>query len=564
MKLPLPLAIPMMLSLLLSPSPRAQSAGLPQQKCTIAGTVIDAVTEQPLKGAEVRLRGIPSASAPASQAPSPSVSANTDASGRFSFEGLSAGRYFVLASHDGYVNNNRAYADLRGKLLLLSPGQHLSDIVVRLLPNGTIAGHVTNEMGKPLRGVSVEAMKSSYPRGRRELHSVASAPTNDAGEYRIAALVPGRYYIRAKPPGSLKAKPESDKAYVPLYYPAANDQSRSVALVLRAGEDLAGIDMNLASVHTVHIRGRVINARTSVPSKEAEVTLLSDQGQTVFSPGRTFSAGGEANFDFQGIPPGSYILVAQQPSNPKEPKTMWGRTSIEVGDTNLDHVEVGVGPGVDVSGRIRLEGDAVPDPSNDRSKDLSNMVGILESQEASSLAGLTPDIDNASVKPDGTFLFREVPEGSYRITFHPMPPGFYLKSSGAADMLESGITVSRGHSPPPLDLVLSTGAGRMDGTVESDEQPAPGASVVLVPDGKGRGQPNYYRQSVTDQLGRFAMRNIVPGDYTLFAWEQIDRGAYFDPEFLGQYEDRGKAVHVEESGHVNVKLEVIPAAETVP
>jgi hypothetical protein len=60
------------------------------------------------------------------------------------------------------------------------------------------------------------------------------------------------------------------------------------------------------------------------------------------------------------------------------------------------------------------------------------------------------------------------------------------------------------------------------------------------------------------------MRNVVPGDYTLFAWEQIERGAYFDREFLGRYEDRGKAVHVGEGGHVSVKLEVISAAETTP
>ena len=60
------------------------------------------------------------------------------------------------------------------------------------------------------------------------------------------------------------------------------------------------------------------------------------------------------------------------------------------------------------------------------------------------------------------------------------------------------------------------------------------------------------------------MRNIVPGDYTLFAWEQIDRGAYFDPEFLAQYEDRGRAIHVEEGGQISAKLELIRAAETVP
>ena len=55
----------------------------------------------------------------------------------------------------------------------------------------------------------------------------------------------------------------------------------------------------------------------------------------------------------------------------------------------------------------------------------------------------------------------------------------------------------------------------------SDDKPFPGASVVLVPEGKRSALPNYYRQAVTDQLGRFALRNIVPGDYTLFAWERI-------------------------------------------
>jgi hypothetical protein len=317
--------------------------------------------------------------------------------------------------------------------------------------------------------------------------------------------------------------------------------------------------MNLLPVHTVHIRGRVINARTSLPSKEAEVTLLSDQGETIFLPGKNFSAGGQANFEFQGVPPGSYVLVAQQPSNPQERKTMWGRTFVEVGDTTLEHVEVLVGPGVDVSGRIRIEGKTA-----DIGNNFSNVTAVLESQEASSLAGLTPDIDNASVKPDGTFIFREVPEGNYRINFFPAPAGYYFKSSGATDVLETGLTVGQGHSPPALELVLSPGPGRIDGTVLNDDQASPGASVVLVPDGKRRTQPNNYRQAVADQLGRFAMRNVVPGDYTLLAWEQIERGAYTDPDFLGQYEDRGKAIHVDESGHVSVQLDVIPAAETVP
>ena len=60
------------------------------------------------------------------------------------------------------------------------------------------------------------------------------------------------------------------------------------------------------------------------------------------------------------------------------------------------------------------------------------------------------------------------------------------------------------------------------------------------------------------------MRNVIPGDYTLFAWERIENTAYMDPDFLGRYEDQGKAVHVEEDGHVTLQLDVIPDAEIVP
>ena len=552
MKLHFLLAI--VFSALSAPGVRAQNAGMPQEKCTIAGTVVDAASQRPLKGADVRLRGIPGDSTDA-QVSQP-TSKSTDANGHFLFEDVTAGRYIILVSREGYVSNRRENLRARGELLSLAPGQHVGDIVVRLLPDAAIAGHITNEAGKPLRGVAVQALKSSYPRGRRELHDAARAASNDAGEYRITDLTPGKYYIRAKPPASLKPKPGSDKFYVPIYYPAANDQARSVALVLRPGEELAGIDMNLAPVHTVHIRGQVINARTSFPSKEAEVTLLSDQGETIFSPGQNFSAHGQANFDFKGVPPGSYVLVAQQPSNPQEPKTMWGRTAVEVKDTDLEHVDIVVGPGVDVSGHIRMEGDT----AQDHSKDISNMTGILQLAEATSLANLTPDIDNATVKADGTFIFREIPEGNYRINFFPMPPGFYLKSSGAADVLEAGVTVGLGHSPPPIELVLSSGAGEVDGTVQSDKQPVPDASVVLIPDG---GQLSAYRQAITDHLGRFALRSVPPGDYTLFAWEHIDRGAYYDPEFLGQYEALGKSVHMEEGVHVSVQLDLISTAETV-
>jgi hypothetical protein len=546
-------AISILIFLIFAVPASSQSGGVSADKCAMEGTVVDAVSGQPLRAAQVRLRGLPGANPGAivSQA----LTTVTDASGKFAFAGLAAGRYFLLASHDGYVNDG-VNPGSRGDLLTVGPGACATDVVLRLLPGGVVAGHVTNESAKPLRGVAVQAMRSEYSHGRRELRDAGHTATNEAGEYRIAGLPAGRYYIRAQVPGSLAPKAGSDRAYVPQFYPAATAHAHAVALPLHAGGELAGIDLNFVPVHTVRIRGRVVDARTSLPVKEAEITLLSDEGETTFAEGKDFSVGGQASFEFAGVPAGSYVVVAQEAGDTLHGKTMWGRTSVEVGDKDLDHVEIAVGPGADVSGHIRVESKA--------SVELKGIMGMLESQEPSALASLMPDFDNASVQSDGSFIFREVPEGNYRINFSPLPSGFYLKSGSSEDALQATISVGRGHASAAPELILSAGAGQVDGTVMNGDQAFPSALVVLVPDGRRRDQPSNYRQSVAGTQGRFVMRNVAPGDYTIFAWEHVERGAYMDPDFLGEYEDRGKAVHVEEGGHASAQIDLIPASETGP
>jgi hypothetical protein len=51
----------------------------------------------------------------------------------------------------------------------------------------------------------------------------------------------------------------------------------------------------------------------------------------------------------------------------------------------------------------------------------------------------------------------------------------------------------------------------------------------------------------------------VPGDYVLFAWQDIERGQYLDPDFIQQYEDIGKPIHVEEGGStIAAQLQLAP------
>jgi hypothetical protein len=94
--------------------------------------------------------------------------------------------------------------------------------------------------------------------------------------------------------------------------------------------------------------------------------------------------------------------------------------------------------------------------------------------------------------------------------------------------------------------------------------PAADAVVVAVPEPRFRSHPDRYRKALTDQHGHFTLRGLPPGDYTLFAWESVDGEAYYDVQFLRNYEGQGKTLHVNQGDHASIQLKAIPAAEDEP
>jgi hypothetical protein len=162
-------------------------------------------------------------------------------------------------------------------------------------------------------------------------------------------------------------------------------------------------------------------------------------------------------------------------------------------------------------------------------------------------------------------------------------PDWFLKSVAAAGAVaDSGFSVSGGATT--LDLVASANGAMVEGVatnqdgaeqdgaeqdrpeqdrVEKDE-PVADAVVVAVPEARFRNYSDRYRKAVTDQSGRFTLRGLPPGDYTLFAWESVDGEAYFNPEFLKSCEGQGKALHVNEGDHARVQLKAIPPREDQP
>jgi hypothetical protein len=160
------------------------------------------------------------------------------------------------------------------------------------------------------------------------------------------------------------------------------------------------------------------------------------------------------------------------------------------------------------------------------------------------------------LQTDGSFTLRDVVEGEYRLALSPLPDGYYMKSS--RDTGDVVVLVSHGHAAP-VEVRLSPGAGRISGTVYKDkdnQQAAPSAAIVLIPDAARRSNSEYYRIANADRSGNFVLGSISPGDYSLLALEEVERGAYMDPDFLQRYEAAAKPIHVEEGGSLNLQLQL--------
>ena len=133
---------------------------------------------------------------------------------------------------------------------------------------------------------------------------------------------------------------------------------------------------------------------------------------------------------------------------------------------------------------------------------------------------------------------------------------------GGSEILDETIEVIGGPEGA-LDILLSANAGRIDGTATNrDGEVLAGTRVVLIPDSPSRDQTRLYKTASINQYGKFTIRGITPGDYTLLAWENVDRFEYYNPDFVLRFESRGERVRVEEGILLNVNVQIIPAAET--
>jgi hypothetical protein len=232
---------------------------------------------------------------------------------------------------------------------------------------------------------------------------------------------------------------------------------------------------------------------------------------------------------------------------------MTARLPLEVGASDVQNVSLILSPGFTLTGRLAIEGQS----SNGNNQNAARMRVMLRPDSAGQIAGGAPA---SPVQPDGTFTLDNIGRDDYRLTVTGMPRNAYVKMAryGATDVMSEGLRLDRAPTGP-LEILVSMNTGIADGIVQNEKlAPAANVTVVFVPDPTRRHRLDLYRTTSTDAAGRFHVEGVPPGDYRVFAWEDVELGSWQDPEFIRQFEDRGKSMQINEGSTSNIELRVIP------
>jgi len=560
---------------------------------SVEGTVSNLITGDVISKATLDLQSITD--------PTVRYPAVTSIDGRFIFRNVKAGRYSLTASRTGFVRSQYGQRgpNSNATTVAVGVGQRVQEIRVGMIPSGAISGRLLDRGGEPVPDAQIHAWKVSYRDGWRVLVPVDSQASNDLGEYRLFGLPPGQYYVSAQPeprdyirspayealgppiPGAVvtsfsagqsgaimdpsTANRTAGKDYAPVYFGGTTDQFTAAPIQLPAGSDLRGMDIVIERQPMAGLTASLVDATSGQPLQGRLVatpigpntafTTLSTvnvTGGKIVLANTTSTFGNNGIFQTPPLPRGNYLLTAFFDA---QDRRLSGQASLDANganaanDASTANIRIALAPVPDVSGQVVIEGR----PEGATDPDLARMRVGLRSTVSTAL-----DVPQQALTATGTFTLGKIAAGDYVVSVSPGIEKGYVKSirAGNTDILNDGLRA--GSTTSEIRIVIGTNPGAVSG-IARDENGAPlsNVTVVLLPDEYHRNRIDLYRNVSTDDAGRYSFDRVPPGDYRIFAWEDVEKELWRDPSFMRLHENRGKGVSVGEGSPVKADLDVI-------
>jgi len=484
-----------------------------------------------------------------------SVSAATDAEGKFRAENLDPGVYNAGVYVPGYTRVREPGVE-RGEPLYYRPGEN---VTITMTKGGVITGTVRNANGDPIVGAPIRAVFVRQPDGRtpRNPPSFFYGPpraSDDRGVYRIFGLEPGSYVVSVGGGGNDQfGGPFSPFAgEMPTYHPSTT-RDGAVEVVVQTGQEASGIDIRHRGEHGRAVSGKVSGLPESESDFNYSISVSLTHAASGIQENFTYLTGrmGDRSFSLDGVADGEYEVRARRSS--RQGDTMASAPQrVTVRGADVTGLNLTLAPLASISGRVTLEAMREADRAASSCADSaphavsppeSLIVARREEKQADTATqSRAPSPTRSDAAPDaqGEFTIRALNAGRYRL--EALPPGdeWYIRtitlSSAAAPSPKSGtrrapaaqttsnaardtlLTLTTGQKFSGVNVVLADGAASLRGTIPADEGRPLGARmrVYLVPSERERADDAFrYASSSVAADGSFALTHLAPGRYWL-------------------------------------------------
>jgi hypothetical protein len=593
----------------------------------VSGRVIDAVSGKPIPEVTILLLSRPSAPVAGGAAagaggrgapppPPQPTGVITDSQGRFFFGGLPPGVVQVAVSKIGYLSNPPAPLEL-------GEGEKILDLTIRLPKQSSLAGVVRDDAGDPVVGIDVNIFRRGVTSGRQSWVLVNRVKTDDRGGYLLSRLEAGDFVVcacgrdpipfdnlllttlgseplqlltvaaRALSVGADAVSLDTTlRAYAPTFYPNSASVARAMKIAVAAGEDKAGIDINVPLVRATRVSGQILGAPGPMQAFALRLIPESDAefGQQIFSiPPMLVQPDGR--FDFTTVPPGQYRLIvvyrsvpgANAPSGaamvfagargvalPPAGATMsnagpssadpplWASEPVTVGENGVSGWAVTLNRSLPITGRVQWIGGA-PQPAATMIQRAT--ISMQPTNFSDPMAGMM-GAPIGRLSPDAAFVVPGAVPGKYTFNMQVLPGFPTLKSVmiGGADLTDLPIVVADKevadlvvtYVDTPMASLTITLAGAP--AVSGDD----GSLLVFPSDRKYWTEPSAarrrFRQIANTPKNSVTTPELPAGDYLVAMASALDAVDWMEAGKLELLSRRAQRVTVGDSGKATIEV----------
>jgi protocatechuate 3,4-dioxygenase beta subunit len=460
----------------------------------------------------------------------------TDAQGAYGFRGLPAGEYAIHVTKTGFALPHASGGPRGGVLLRLAEHETRTRLRIALRPAGTIPGRLLDEDGTPLAGADIEARSLRT----ESADGVASARSDDRGEFRLTGLAEGQYFVVARDPALEGTGEQSGPVrFAPTYFPGVLSSSEAQPVTVTEGRDSTRVEFRLRLARPARIAGAMV-APEGRRLRNGAVLLIPRDGMLPLPlAAEDVDLRPDGHFDFRNVPPGTYQVRARAQVAADAPM-LFGTFAVTVEERDIDGLSIVLAPGAVVQGRVEWQ------PASARPAHTERYLRVRAPLADGSSLG---DSHPGEAARDGSFSIPGLMAGSHFVVVEGLPEPWAVTRVvvRGRDLQGQPMSVAPGDRLHGVRVVVSAATGDLAGIVRNQAgRPAADTLVVTMPQSlraATRADPRF-RVTRTDATGHYRFRALSPGTYRVAAVAGLEEIVARRPEWIDTLARLGVPVSV--------------------